>query len=59
MRPQALALSPDGRILVAAGKTPEIIVMDPANGADSQACSFAAGGAGRAGRRLDPYLATR
>ena len=32
MRPQALALSPDGRILVAAGKTHEIIVMDPQTG---------------------------
>jgi len=32
MRPQALAFSPDGRILVAAGKTPEIIVMDPQTG---------------------------
>ena len=32
MRPQALAFSPDGRILVATGKTPEIIVMDPKRG---------------------------
>lgn len=33
LRPQGLALSPDGRILVTSGKTSEIIVIDPANGA--------------------------
>ncbi len=32
VRPQALALSPDGRLLVTAGKTPEIIVLNPADG---------------------------
>ena len=32
LRPQALALSPDGRILVVAGKTHEIIVVDPKTG---------------------------
>jgi YVTN family beta-propeller protein len=30
MRPQALALSPDGQILVVAGKTHELVVVDPA-----------------------------
>jgi hypothetical protein len=30
LRPQALALSPDGRTLVVSGKTSELIVMDPA-----------------------------
>jgi YVTN family beta-propeller protein len=29
LRPQALALSPDGRILVTSGKTHELIVIDP------------------------------
>ncbi len=29
MRPQALALSPDGRLLVTAGKTHELVVLDP------------------------------
>src|SRR5678809_758239 len=29
MRPQALALSPDGKILVTAGKTHELVVVDP------------------------------
>ena len=32
LRPQALALSPDGRILVTSGKTAEIVVVDPASG---------------------------
>lgn len=32
MRPQALALSPDGKILVAAGKTNDIVVLNPATG---------------------------
>jgi DNA-binding beta-propeller fold protein YncE len=33
MRPQALALSPDGRLLVTAGKTHELVVIDPGSGA--------------------------
>ena len=32
LRPQALALSPDGRILITSGKTAELIVIDPLNG---------------------------
>ena len=32
LRPQALALSPDGRILVTSGKTSEIVVVDPTTG---------------------------
>src|SRR5687768_1931093 len=32
LRPQAVALSPDGRILIASGKTSELIVLDPASG---------------------------
>src|ERR1039458_6062648 len=32
LRPQVLALSPDGRILVVAGKTSEIVVTDPRTG---------------------------
>ncbi|MCL4221697.1 MAG: hypothetical protein KJZ65_10065 [Phycisphaerales bacterium] len=31
MRPQAVALSPDGSILVTAGKTNELVVIDPAD----------------------------
>jgi len=32
LRPQALALSPDGRLLVVTGKTAELVVVDPATG---------------------------
>jgi YVTN family beta-propeller protein len=32
MRPQALALSPDGKLLVATGKTHEIAIIDPVSG---------------------------
>jgi len=32
MRPQALALSPNGRLLVTAGKSHEIVVLDPTSG---------------------------
>ncbi len=32
LRPQALALSPDGAILVTSGKTSELVVVDPATG---------------------------
>lgn len=36
LRPQALALSPDRRLLVTSGKTAELIVVDPATGAIRQ-----------------------
>ena len=29
MRPQALALSPDGRLLAVSGKTPQLVILDP------------------------------
>lgn len=32
LRPQAIALSPNGRLLVTAGKTSELIVVDPTSG---------------------------
>ena len=32
MRPQALALSPDGKLLLVAGKTNELVVVDPESG---------------------------
>lgn len=32
LRPQAMALSPDGRLLVTAGKTSELLVLDPVSG---------------------------
>jgi hypothetical protein len=36
LRPQALALSPDGRLLITSGKTSELVVVDPATGAIRQ-----------------------
>src|SRR5258705_8848352 len=32
MRPQVLALSPNGKLLVTAGKTHEIVILDPITG---------------------------
>jgi YVTN family beta-propeller protein len=32
MRPQALALSPDGKFLATSGKTAELVIVDPASG---------------------------
>ena len=32
LRPQALALSPDGKLLATAGKTSELVIVDPATG---------------------------
>ena len=40
IRPQAIALSPDGKLLVTAGKTSEIIVIDPKTGAILQKVAF-------------------
>ena len=42
MRPQALALSPDGKLLVTAGLTHEVVVVDPATGKILQHVSFPA-----------------
>src|ERR1051326_716733 len=35
MRPQAIALSPDGKLLVTAGKTHELVVLDPVTGSNT------------------------
>jgi hypothetical protein len=32
IRPQAIALSPDGKLLITSGKTTELIVVDPGSG---------------------------
>lgn len=42
LRPQVLALSPDGRLLVTAGKTAELVVVDPASGEIRQRVSLPA-----------------
>ncbi len=36
MRPQALALSPDGRLLAVSGKTNQLLIVDPATGQIAQ-----------------------
>jgi YVTN family beta-propeller protein len=43
MRPQALALSPDGKLLVTAGLTHELVVLDPATGTIVQRVAFPTG----------------
>jgi YVTN family beta-propeller protein len=45
IRPNALALSPDGNILVTAGLTHELVVVDPATGKISQRVALPSGGA--------------
>ncbi len=40
MRPQALALSSDGKLLVTAGLTHDLVVVDPASGKISQRVAF-------------------
>jgi len=39
-RPQALALSPDGRLLAVSGKTSELVIIDPALGTIVQRVAF-------------------
>ena len=36
MRPQVLALSPDGKLLAVSGKTIDLVIVDPATGQVSQ-----------------------
>ncbi len=43
MRPQAIALSPNGRLLVTAGKTHDLVVIDPATGKVTQHVPLPAG----------------
>jgi DNA-binding beta-propeller fold protein YncE len=40
MRPQALALSPDGKSLAVSGKTSELVIIDPVSGEIRQRVSF-------------------
>ena len=43
LRPQTLALSPDGRLLAVSGKTAEVLILDPASGAVRQRVAIRAG----------------
>ncbi len=57
LRPQVLALSPDGRRLVTSGKTGEIVVVDPATGRLLERIAFpSAAGAGAAGAPSENIL---
>jgi YVTN family beta-propeller protein len=42
MRPQALALSPDGRLLATSGKTKELVIVEPTTGEILQRVAFPA-----------------
>src|SRR5688572_9582450 len=42
LRPQAIALSPDGRLLATSGKTHEVVIIDPVSGAIRQRVSLPA-----------------
>ncbi len=48
MRPQALALSPNGKILVTSGKTHELVVVDPVNSTIRQRVPLPAESVGQA-----------
>src|SRR5688572_389013 len=56
MRPQALALSPDGRLLVTSGKTNQLVILDPVSGRLLQTVALPAEEPGTAGssHTLDP-----
>ncbi|MGA2031132.1 MAG: beta-propeller fold lactonase family protein [Thermoguttaceae bacterium] len=56
MRPQALALSPDGRLLAVSGKTNELVILDPASGQIRQRVGLPAGKLGEAPRPVSPQL---
>src|SRR5262249_14240964 len=42
LRPQALALSPNGKLLAVSGKTNQVLILDPVNGAILQRVSLPA-----------------
>jgi YVTN family beta-propeller protein len=42
LRPQAIALSPDGKLLITSGKTSELVVLDPGTGKIRQRVGLAA-----------------
>jgi len=44
LRPQALALSPNGRLLATSGKTSSLVLLDPENGKVLQTISLSSGG---------------
>ncbi len=55
LRPQALALSPDGRLLVTSGITPELVLVNPATGLVTGRIAFPTGNAS-SGRPVSPEI---
>jgi DNA-binding beta-propeller fold protein YncE len=56
MRPQVLALSPDGRLLAVSGKTNKLVILDPGTGQVLQQVSLPAGGIGEGAPPVSPQL---
>jgi DNA-binding beta-propeller fold protein YncE len=56
MRPQALALSADGRLLAVSGKTNELVILDPGTGQVRQRVALPAGPLGRVAGLISPQL---
>jgi DNA-binding beta-propeller fold protein YncE len=56
MRPQAIALSPDGRLLAVSGKTNELVILNPETGKIDQRVRVAAGQLGSAMPAVSPQL---
>jgi YVTN family beta-propeller protein len=56
MRPQALALSADGRLLAVSGKTNELVILDPGTGQVRQRVALPTGPLGRAAGLISPQL---
>lgn len=56
MRPQAMALSPDGRVLALAGKTSELVMVEPTSGEVQQRVPLPAGKLGGAVPAVSPQF---
>ena len=56
MRPQAMALSPDGRLLAVSGKTNELVILDPGTGKIVQRVPLPIGRLGSLTSAVSPQL---
>jgi DNA-binding beta-propeller fold protein YncE len=56
MRPQALALSPDGRLLAVSGKTNELVILNPDTGETRQRVALPAGPPGKGSPPVSPQV---
>ena len=59
MRPQGLALSPDGRLLATSGKTQELVLIDPQSGEIKQRVALPSSKAQGPERRVLPHPRAR